>query len=114
MNSNITANVGSFAVALVAGAAGTSGAGSGANAYNEIQYDTVADVYGASISAALGEITISAEDSSTIAARVESAAIAGTYAGVGSAVAISVSLASALIGGNLRAAMRDSAVEPKA
>ena len=109
MTSTIRALVEGFALAVAGGIVAGAGAGSGATATNTLHYAVSTSADGSSFTATTGRVTIKAKDTSDIDATVRSASIAGSV-GLGGAMAVSVSLASADISNTITASLHDTDV----
>ncbi|WP_231867055.1 hypothetical protein [Anabaena sp. 4-3] len=106
-NGNINAGVGAGAMAIAAGVGGGSGSGSGVNTVNKVGTLVKAFIDGdrtTGISAA--NISLTANDTSTITADAASVAVAATFA-LGGAATVGVSLAKNEIANDVQAFIRN-------
>ncbi|MEO1639795.1 MAG: hypothetical protein AAFU41_11175 [Pseudomonadota bacterium] len=108
MDSNITADVEAFAVALAAGGYALSAAGTGATVRNALDYAVLATVTTNSSLDTTGDIFVTATDSSDIDSTVAASSVAASVGALGDSISIAVSLSESTISNTINAAMNGS------
>ena len=106
----INAEVVAVAAAIAAGAVGFAAAGTGSDADNTLNYESIAHISSSTLDVD-GDVTVRAYDNSVLDSFVAAAAISASFGAFGGAVSIAVSLAENTVSNTINAYIYNSSIE---